>query len=314
MRLEGMRAMGRTPVIIDTDPGIDDAVAIGIALGSPALDVRLITTVGGNVSLENVTNNTLKLLRFWDKDIPVAKGADGPLVRELVDASSIHGASGMEGYEFDGEARECLNGKVAVEAAYETLMASDEPVEIVAIAPLTNIALLLKVHPDVRGKVKRIVMMGGTLTRGNKGVLSEFNIATDPEAASIVFGSGIDLVMVGLDIAWQALVLPEDIDQIRNCGRTGKMLTSLFDHYRGGSMKTGLKMYDPTAMAYLLEPGMFETTTTYVGIELAGALTAGCTLVDLKGYLHQEPNATVCTGIDAKAFRDWFVSSIKNCG
>lgn len=306
--------MSRTPVIIDTDPGIDDAVAIGIALASPALDVKLITTTGGNVSLENVTSNTLKLLKFWGRNIPVAKGADSPLVRKLVDASTIHGASGMEGYEFDGEARECLSDKVAVEAAYETLMASGEPVEIVAIAPLTNIALLLKVHPDAKEKIKRIVMMGGTLTRGNKGVLSEFNVATDPEAASIVFNSGVSLVMVGLDIAWQALILPEDIDQIRNCGRTGKMVTSLFGHYRGGSMKTGLKMHDPTAMAYLLEPSMFEVATTYVGIELAGALTAGCTLVDLKGYLHQEPNATVCTGIDAEAFRGWFVSSIKNCG
>lgn len=312
--MERMEKMSGTPVIIDTDPGIDDAVAIGIALASPALDVRLITTVGGNVNLKNVTDNTLKLLKFWNKSVRVAKGAESPLVRQLVDASSIHGASGMEGYEFDGMARECLSDKVAVEATYETLMASDEPVVIVAIAPLTNIALLLKVHPDAKRKIARIIMMGGTITRGNKGVLSEFNIATDPEAASIVFNSGIDIAMVGLDIAWQALILPGDIDKIRACGRTGKMLTALFDHYRGGSMKTGLKMYDPTAMAYLLEPGMFETTTAYVGIELAGSLTAGCTLVDLKGYLHQEPNATVCTGIDADGFRDWFVSCIKNCG
>ena len=306
--------MSKTPVIIDTDPGIDDAVAIGIALASSNLDVKLITTVGGNVNLENVTNNVFKLLKFWNKHIPVARGAEGPLVRRLVDASSVHGVSGMEGYAFDGIAKACLSDKVAVEAAYETLTALDEPAVIVAIAPLTNIALLLKVHPDVKAKIKRIVMMGGTITRGNKGVLSEFNIATDPEAAAIVFQSGVDIAMVALDIAWQALILPDDIEKIKSCGRTGDMFASLFGHYRGGSMKTGLKMYDPTAMAYLLEPSMFETVDTFVGIELTGTMTAGCTLVDLKGYLHHEPNATVCTGIDTERFRSWFIDCIKACG
>lgn len=299
--------MTKTPIIIDTDPGIDDAAALAIAIGSDKVDVRLITTVGGNVSLENVSNNVLKLLKFWDKKIPVAKGAKGPLVRSLSDASAIHGASGMDGFEFDGLADGCLLTEVAVEALYKEITRSNTPVTIVAIGPLTNIALLLKVHPDSKSNIERLIIMGGTITRGNKGVLSEFNMATDPEAAKIVFSSGVPIVMVGLDIGWKALVLPEDIEKIKAASKTGKMITALFSHYRGGSIKTGLKMYDPTAMAYLLVPEMFQTTETFVDIELSGALTAGCTLVDLKGYLGKPANATVCTDIDVQAFRTWFV-------
>lgn len=307
------KEMAKETIILDTDPGIDDAVAIGMALASDEVDVKLITTVGGNVSLENVTKNALKLLKFWNQHVDVAAGAKGPLVRDLVDASNIHGASGMEGYEFQGTQDGCLLNECAVDASYRLIMESAEPITIVAIGPLTNVALLLKVHPEVGEKIRRIVMMGGTITRGNKGVLSEFNVATDPEAAKIVFSSGVPLTMVGLDIGWQALVLPEDIEALRTSGATGEMVCALFSHYRGGSMKTGLKMYDPTAMAYLMRPEMFETVETYVDVELAGQLTAGCTLVDLKGYLGKPANATVCTSIDAQAFRSWFVETLTAC-
>jgi non-specific riboncleoside hydrolase len=220
----------------------------------------------------------------------------------------------MEGFEFEGRADECLLGEVAIEAAYRVIKASSEPVTIAAIGPLTNVALLFKVHPDVKEKIERVVIMGGTLTRGNKGVLSEFNIATDPEAARIVFESGVQLAMVGLDIGRKALVLPDDIEEIRRSGRGGEMLYALFSHYRSGTISTGLKMYDPTAIAYLLNPEMFGTVETYVGIELTGEMTAGCTLVDLRGYLGRPANATVCTDVDQGAFRRWFVERVRACG
>lgn len=308
-----MKAMKRKPIIIDTDPGIDDAVAIAVALNSFELDVRLITTVGGNVSLEHTTDNALKLVDFFERDVPVAAGAQGPLIAEFVDASDIHGASGMEGYEFPEPDGSNLLGKTAVEAMRDVILASEESVTLVSLAPMTNIALLLKVFPTVKEKIERVVLMGGTCGRGNKGVLSEFNVASDPEAAAIVFSSGVPIAMAGLDVGWAAMLRPEDSERIRDLNETGKMFYSMFGHYRGGSLKTGLKMFDAHAMAYLLDPGMYETQDVYVGIELAGSMTKGCTLVDLRGCLHKPANATVCIGIDAERFRTWLIDSIARC-
>ena len=230
----------KRPIIIDTDPGIDDALAIAIALYSEELDVRLITTVAGNVSLDNVTNNALKLLHFLQKDVPVAVGADKPLIEPLVDASNVHGASGMEGFDFPEPKKELLLKENAVNAMRRVIMESEEPVTLVPIAPMTNVALLLTMYPEVKGNIKEIVIMGGSAGRGNKGVMSEFNVATDPEAAKIVFASGLPIVMAGLDVGWNALVYPEDSEKMRTKGKTGEMAYCLFKRYRGGSFNTGL--------------------------------------------------------------------------
>ena len=302
--------MNKRPIIIDTDPGIDDALAIAIALFSEELDVKLITTVAGNVSLEKVTNNALRLLAFFGKDVPVAAGAAQPLICELVDASNVHGASGMEGFDFPEPKRELLCKENAM---YRTIMESDEPITLVPIAPLTNIALLFAVYPEVKEKIREIVLMGGSASRGNKGVMSEFNIATDPEAAKMVFSSGVPIVMAGLDVGWKALVMPEDTEKLPSLGEVGKMAHCLFKKYRGGSFTTGLKMYDSCAVAYLLCPELFTVEKTYVDVELAGTMTAGCTLVDLKGYLKKEPNALVCMDIDQEKFRTWFLKAVGKC-
>ncbi|MBS5873235.1 MAG: ribonucleoside hydrolase RihC [Clostridiales bacterium] len=305
--------MKKRPIIIDTDPGIDDAVAIAIALFSEELDVKLITTVAGNVSLDKVTYNTLRLLKFFQKEVPVAKGAAEPLILPLMDASNVHGKSGMEGFDFEEPDDHLLLEENAVNAMRRVIMESDEPITLVPIAPLTNIALLLKVYPEVKANIREIVMMGGSASRGNKGVMSEFNVATDPEAAKIVFNSGLPLVMAGLDVGWNALVLPEDSAKLPQLGEVGRMAYCLFQKYRGGSMKTGLKMYDSCAMAYLLKPEMYEIAETYVDVELAGTMTAGCTLVDLKGYLGKPNNAKVCMSINQELFRTWFLDCIARC-
>lgn len=305
--------MKKRPIIIDTDPGIDDAVAIAIALFSEELDVKLITTVAGNVSLDKVTYNTLRLLKFFQKEVPVAKGAAEPLILPLIDASNVHGKSGMEGFDFEEPDDHLLLEENAVNAMRRVIMESDEPITLVPIAPLTNIALLLKVYPEVKANIREIVMMGGSASRGNKGVMSEFNVATDPEAAKIVFNSGLPLVMAGLDVGWNALVLPEDSAKLPQLGEVGRMAYCLFQKYRGGSMKTGLKMYDSCAMAYLLKPEMYEIAETYVDVELAGTMTAGCTLVDLKGYLGKPNNAKVCMSINQELFRTWFLDCIARC-
>lgn len=300
-------------IIIDTDPGIDDAIAIAIALFSDKLDVKLITTVAGNVSVDLVTENALKLLTFWGKNIPVAKGAREPLMQVFEDAANVHGATGMDGYDFGEPNRSNLLEGHAVNEMRRVLLESDTKMTIVAIGPLTNVALLLKMYPEVKEKIDEIVFMGGSLTRGNRTVMGEFNIATDPEAAKIVFSSGLKLVMAGLDMGLKALVYPEDSAEIKTYGKTGDMMCALFSKYRGGSFKTGLKMYDSCAIAYLLCPEMYELQETYLDVETQSPLTLGCTIVDLKGYMKREANATVCTDIDPDKFKKWFMESIKAC-
>lgn len=305
--------MTKRPIIIDTDPGIDDAVALASALFSDELDVRLITTVAGNVGLDKVTYNTERLLEFFGKDIPVAKGAAEPLIKKPINASNVHGETGMGGYEFAEPTKSYLINENAVNAMRRVIMESSEPITLVPIGPLTNIALLLKLYPEVKENIAEIVLMGGSTGRGNAGVMAEYNIFVDPEAAKIVFASKLPLVMVGLDVGWKALVYPEDCQTLKNMNKTGNMIYHLFQQYRGGSMKTGLKMYDSCAIAYLLKPEMFTVEETFVDIELSGTMTAGCTVVDFRGYLGQENNAKVCADIDPKMFKEWFMDSLSKC-
>ncbi len=303
----------KRPIIIDTDPGIDDAVALGIALFARELDVKLITTVSGNVGIEHVTNNALKLLTFWTLNTPVAKGAARPLLREVRDASEVHGVTGMEGYEFPEPNRGNLLNITAVQAMYQTLKESEEKITIVAIGPLTNVALLLREYPEIKEKIAEIVLMGGALGRGNFGVLSEFNIAVDPEAAKIVFESGLAIAMTPLDVGLKALVYPQDSEEIKQMNQTGDMMYSLFKKYRGGSFNTGLKMYDSCAIAYLLKPEMFTVQNVFVAVETKGEYTSGATVIDLKASLGKAANCKVCVDIDEELFKTWFLAALKRC-
>lgn len=305
--------MTKKQIIIDTDPGIDDAVALAIALFSNELEVKLITTVAGNVGLDYVTQNALKLLEFFGKDIPVAKGLDAPLIREMKDASQVHGETGMEGYDFKKPTNQLLLNEHAINAMRETILNSKELITILAIGPLTNIAMLLKMYPETMAQIKEIIFMGGSLTRGNSSVMSEFNIDFDPEAAKIVFDSGVPIVMVGLDIGLKVLIFPEESQKIKAMNKVGEMFYGLFKRYRGGSMETGLTMYDSTAIAYLLRPDLFEVTKSFLDVELNGKYTTGTTIVDLQGLLNEEPNATICVDIDQDGFKEWFLTSIENC-
>ena len=178
----------RLPIILDTDPGIDDAAAIAAALFAPELDLQLMTTVAGNVSVEKTTRNALQLLHFWHADVPLAQGASMPLARPLRDAASVHGESGMEGYDFVEHQRQPL-AKPAFQAIRDALMHAAEPITLVAIGPLTNIALLLTQYPECVFNIRRLVIMGGSAGRGNFTPNAEFNIAIDPEAAAKVFNS-----------------------------------------------------------------------------------------------------------------------------
>lgn len=299
-------------IIIDTDPGIDDAIALAIAAYSEEIEVELVTTVAGNVNINYVTENALKLISFFNKSIPVAKGSHGPLIREAVNASNVHGKTGMEGFEFNEMDSTLLSEENAITEMYKTIKKYPNEITIVAIGPLTNVALLLKMYPDIEKDIKEIILMGGSLDRGNFGVYSEFNIGFDPEAAKIVFDSSIPRTMVGMNIGQKALVKPEDSSEIKSMNKVGEMFYSLFKKYRGGSFSTGLKMYDSTAIAYLLRPDMFETVDTFVGIETRGEFSYGATAVDIKGYLKEDPNTVVCLDIDEDKFKSWFLGEISN--
>ncbi|WP_347013445.1 nucleoside hydrolase [Bifidobacterium longum] len=172
---------------------------------------------------------------------------------------------------------------------------------------------MLKTFPEVKSRIERIVLMGGSVTRGNKGVMAEFNIFVDPEAAKIVLTSGLDITMATLDAGLGTVIPPEKTAQLKDMGKVGLMAHDLFQRYRKRSFGTGLKMYDACAVACLLEPDLFDMTKAFVDVEIAGELTAGCTVVDLKGYLKREPNATVTTGVHADRFCDWFMDGITHC-
>ncbi|SNY68884.1 ribonucleoside hydrolase RihC [Enterobacter sp. CC120223-11] len=295
--------------ILDTDPGIDDAAAIAAALFAPELNLQLLTTVAGNVSVEKTTRNALQLLHFWQADVPVAQGAATPLLRPLRDAAYVHGESGMEGYDFVEHQRQPL-AKPAFIAIRDALMSAPEPLTLVAIGPLTNIALLLTHYPECKFNIRRLVIMGGSAGRGNFTPNAEFNIAIDPEAAERVFQSGIEIVMCGLDVTNQAMLTPDYLAQLPGINKTGKMLHSLFSHYRSGSMSQGLRMHDLTAIAWLVRPELFTLKPCFVAIETQGTWTAGTTVVDIENRYERPANAQVALDLDVEGFRRWVAEVI----
>lgn len=302
--------MKKIPIILDTDPGIDDAAAIAAALLDDEIDVKLITTVSGNVSVDKTTLNALKLVEFIGRDVPVARGAEKPLLRKLVQAIAVHGESGLTGYEFKTPVKK-IESIHAVEAMKNTIIESEEPITIVAIAPLTNIALLFSLYPECRKKIKSIVLMGGSASRGNITPAAEFNFYVDPESAKIVFESGVEIVMCGLDVTTKALLTESDVTELSKINRVSNMLCSLFLSYHGGNLKDGLMMHDLCAVAYIVKPELFQTIDAHVDIETSGAYTAGSAVVDIDNFCGKPENARVCMEIDNDNFKKWFADILK---
>ncbi|MBA1352568.1 ribonucleoside hydrolase RihC [Staphylococcus cohnii] len=300
----------KQPIIIDTDPGIDDAAAISFAINHPEFDLKMISTVNGNVGIEKTTANALKLKRFFNSDIPVHRGASQPLLSDIVDASDVHGESGMEGYTFPEINESDLDSTHAVEAMRDVLVKSETPITLIPIGPLTNIALLLMTYPEVKTFIKEIVLMGGSATRGNVTPLAEFNIYCDPEAAQIVFNSGLPLTMVGLDVARSSSLTHDTINELSLINETGKMLHQLFKHYRGDDFEKGINVYDAYTLLYLLHPEHFDVQEADVQIETDGKLTKGASVVDFKS---QFPNTTVIMSVQANTFKQMFIDALKYC-
>lgn len=297
-------------IIMDTDPGIDDAAALTMAINDPQINLKLVTAVAGNVTVDKTTANALKIVHFFGKDqeISVAAGAKQPLIKPFEDAARIHGESGMPGYDFGTDYGKPIQ-KSAVEALRDEIMASDEPITLVPTGSYTNIALLFTEYPEVKDRIKEIIAMGGTLAKGNMTSAAEFNVFTDPHAAKIMYDSGIPIVMVGLDVTLKALLTPATMDKLGTMGRTGKMLQALVTHYNDGD-ENGHPMHDVNTIFYLLHPEAMTTEEMWVDVQTEGP-AMGETVGDIRGAYHDgKTNAKVCVDIDAAAFNKWFLEEV----
>lgn len=307
--------MKKIPILIDCDTGTDDAVALIMACAAQNLQLLGVTTVAGNQTVDKTTLNTLKILSFLGrKDVPVARGAERPLLRTLQVAAEVHGSSGLGGVilpDPDMQAQQ-MN---AVELIRSVLIKNDVPVTLVCTAPLTNIALLLSAYPQLKHKIERIVMMGGGLSHGNVTAAAEFNIYADPEAAGIVMNSGVSVVMCPLDMTEQALLKFDEIEHFASeKGKVSRLALDIFRFYaqyyeaRGFS---GVALHDPTTIAYLMRPELFTLRPMYVQVETApGAATYGMTFADTRIMADPPaPNAQVCIDVQ----RDAFIRLLTEC-
>jgi inosine-uridine nucleoside N-ribohydrolase len=307
--------MTPTPVILDMDPGHDDAVALMLACGAPELEVRAVTTVAGNVLLHKTTRNALRVLSLIGReDVPVGAGADAPLARPLHTAEDIHGESGLDGQELP-EPTFGPDIRGAVRLIADVLETSPEPVTLVPTGPLTNIATFLKEHPHLVDKVDQIVLMGGSMGLGNTTPAAEFNIYVDPEAARTVFRSGLPITMVGLDVTRRASAGPEEVRRLRTLGRVGEVaaefVTFFPETYRRTYGFNAPPIHDAVAVAAVVEPGIMETRPMRVEIECESELTRGETVCDLKGVWGKPPNAEVGVGLDRVAFFEILYRSLR---
>ncbi len=305
-----------TPIILDCDPGHDDAIALFLALASPQLEVLGVTTVAGNQTLDKTTANAIRLLDAVGRaEIPVAAGADRPFVRDQYVAAYVHGESGLDGPDLPPPSRE-PHARHAVDFIAETLAAAERPVTVVPVGPLTNIALLLALHPGIGEKIERIVLMGGAIAEGNVTPAAEFNIWADPEAARRVFRSGIDLTMVGLDVTHRALVGDAEAERMRAAGRAGGIVADLLGFYGRFHAEqygwAGSPIHDAVAVAQVAHPGLLETKHRHVEVDCSWELGRGRTLVDLWSRMGQPANCHVATGIDAPGFVSLLVERISS--
>jgi len=299
------------PILIDCDPGHDDAIAILLALASPEVEVLGVTTVAGNQTLDKTTRNALKILELAGRaDIPVAAGADRPLTRTLRTAAHVHGESGLDGPDLP----EPSTRPVDVDAV-DLLAELIEPgVVLVPTGPLTNVALLLQRHPDVRDRLDRIVWMGGAIAEGNVTPAAEFNAFVDPEAAAAVFASGIDVTMIGLDVTHQALFTPAHAERLRGTGSAGRVVAELADFFLEFHRRLyrfeGAPIHDAVAVAHVIDPTLVETLRCNVAIETQSQHCDGRTVVDRWLVLDAPRNADVGTGIDSERFLELLVDRI----
>jgi inosine-uridine nucleoside N-ribohydrolase len=304
------------PVLLDCDPGHDDAIALLLALASPELDLIGVTTTYGNQTLEKTTRNALRVLELVARtDVRVAAGAEHPLERELVVAGHVHGESGLDGTELP-EVTIAPASDDAVAFTAERIRSADMPVTIVATGPWTNVARYL----DAAGTegIERLVLMGGAIAEGNFTPAAEFNVWCDPEAAAAVLASGLEITLIGLDVTHQAILGADVERRLRSDGRIGSFVADLNVFFTRYHRETygweGAPIHDAVALASIVRPELVETRHRNVEVERESELTRGRTVVDLWNRTDRPPNAHVGISLDSAAFFDLLVERVATLG
>jgi purine nucleosidase len=317
-------------VVIDCDPGHDDALAILLAHGDPGVELCAITTVAGNQTLAKTTLNAQRVCTVAGiTDVPIAAGCDRPLVRELVTAGETHGDSGLDGPSF-GEPTVPLADVHGVDLIVDSVMASPGEITLVPTGPLTNIAVALRKEPRLAENVREVVLMGGAYTRGNSTPAAEFNIFVDPEAAAAVFAAGWPLTMIGLDVTHKALATPAVVERIAALGTPiGEVVVELMEFFtrtyarvgsglqpRDGRLATfaAPPVHDPCCLARLIRPEVVPCVESFVAVETAGTWSTGMTLVDFDDRWGRDPNALVAIDLDFAGFWDLMIGAIDRIG
>jgi inosine-uridine nucleoside N-ribohydrolase len=307
-----------TKIILDCDPGHDDAIALMLALGSPEVELLGVTTVAGNQTLAKTTANALRVLEHLGREaIPVAAGADRPLVREGPVAAHVHGESWLDGPELPPPAREPENAH-AIDWMAGVLAAEPRPVTLVPTGPLTNVALLLARYPQLAGNLERIVLMGGAIGEGNTTPAAEFNVWADPEAARRVFSSGVDLTMVGLDVTQRALLTDAHAGRLHEAGPAGRLVADLYGfyvrHHRERHGSAGVPVHDALAVAHVIDPSLLQTLSCGVIVDTGPELSRGRTYVDRSGSAGWRANCHVAVDVDAERFLELLIERITRLG
>lgn len=300
----------RKRILIDTDPGVDDSMAILFAFCSPEVKVEGLTAVFGNSGSGNTTLNALRLVELAGKpDVPVARGAEGPLLRPFIGFGwRVHGHNGLGDADFplpQGKP----NPRRAAQFIVDTIMANPGEITLVALGPLTNVALAVALEPLIAQNVKEVVIMGGAANgKGNASGVAEANIRNDPEAAKIVFNAPWPVTMVGLDVTRQTIMTPEYIENLKTADNTfTNFIGQIIPHYMGFHHEydnlVGFYVHDSSALAYVIDPTLFETREMYIEVETVSPVTFGHTVADWRHRgVEQKPNVNVCVGVDSPRF------------
>ena len=302
-------------IILDCDPGHDDAVALLLAARHPEIELLAVTTVAGNQSVDKTTRNALKVCSLANlRHIPVARGMDRPLVRPAKHAADIHGVSGMDGPDVPEPDIEPI-ATHAVDLLIEILLNSDGDITLVPTGPLTNIAAAMRREPAIVPKIKAISLMGGSIGLGNVSPAAEFNIHTDPEAAAIVFACGRPLTVSTLEVTHQALATEEIVARLRSANRrvatfVADLLVFFAETYRTVFGFAAPPLHDPCAVAAVIDPSILKAQMMHVEIETAGIWTAGSTVCDVHNVLRKEPNARVGQGLEVERFWNMLLETI----
>jgi inosine-uridine nucleoside N-ribohydrolase len=307
-----------TTVILDCDPGHDDAIALLLALGSPELRLLGVTTVSGNQTLEKTTANAIRVLDHVGRgEVPVAAGAPRPLIRERHTAAEVHGESGLDGPSLPPPSRDPEPAH-AIDWIAGAVADCDEPVTLIATGPLTNVALLLARYPELESELERIVLMGGAIGEGNTTPAAEFNIWVDPEAAHRVFQSGVDLTMVGLDVTHQALMTSAHTERLAAAGKAGQLVADLFEFYARFHAQrygwTGAPVHDAVAVGHVIDATLLTTAHCGVVIDTGPEPSRGRTDADVRRAMGWTPNCHVAVGIDSERFLELLIERIGALG